>query len=398
MECYDIVLGEYEHLLRPGTEIQESGTIFPQFELNTVRSLIQKAVEIFSGQSTLLKIPAPTVIIGDIHGNICDLIHILQKFQDYKTTDTMLFLGDYVDRGFHSVEVIILLLALVCKYPQNVFMIRGNHEFSHINRMYGFYDEISFAFHQTEIWQEFQTVFSWMPLAAVVGEKIFCVHGGLSPEIKSLEQIANISRPIANYENAPLISDLVWSDPHDNVSMYAENHRGSGVLFGVNAIKSFLTSVGLKLMIRAHQCVADGFLTFAQNTGVTVFSSSEYCRIMHNKCGVVHASPKGRIEIYSLDKANFASAAPKTVMTLGKELGMKRVFTNRPGQVAIQPMKREPSATMLVGTLKPKPMPMSPYKQNMVSPQKVKVVTPKKPMNRTPRGGMTRASLKERVY
>ena len=333
------VLREYEPLFKPNAAISEES--LPRFDAPVISELAKAAVEVLSSQGTLLELPAPATLVGDVHGNICDLLRILQKFGNFD--ETLLFLGDYVDRGSHSLEVITLLLALLCKYPNKVFLLRGNHEFGHLNKMYGFYEEMKSRYGSDDLWNEIQTVFAWLPLAAVVGGKIFCVHGGLSPGITTLDQIREIQRPLMNYDNDSRISDLVWSDPHDTVAKFAENHRGCGMFFGADAVKEFLTGVGLKLLVRAHQCVADGFCTFAQNIGVTLFSSSEYCRLMHNKCGVMCVRPKGRIELYSVDAKGVGFATPKQTMSLGKQLGMKRVFPNRNPVMPRRPaVRKEP--------------------------------------------------------
>ena len=344
MTCYDAVLNKFQPLLKPGTEFTEEDIDLPHFEPDLVCKLIKSAIQVFSHQETLIRVPTPATIVGDIHGNMSDLLHILQRFPHYKS-ESLLFLGDYVDRGAHSIAVITLLLALLCKYPKRVFLIRGNHEFSHVNRMYGFFSEIINTYFGDDLWDEFQTVFAWMPLAAVVGDKIFCVHGGLSPQLKGLHQIKDLARPIENYDDDPMVSDLVWSDPNEGVSMYADNERGSGVLFGYQAMRDFLTGVGMKVLVRAHQCVADGYSVFGQSAGVTVFSSSEYCSLMHNRCGVLYVNDKGNIEIYSFCSDDFGVAPPKLVMAVRKDLGMRKVFQpTQPAQPAPKPgmKKKEP--------------------------------------------------------
>jgi diadenosine tetraphosphatase ApaH/serine/threonine PP2A family protein phosphatase len=229
-----------------------------------------------------------------------------------------------------SIDVIVILLALKCKYPDRVFLLRGNHEFPHINHMYGFYDEIMQNYNSEALWVEFQVTFELLPLAAVVGATIFCVHGGLSPNLSSLEQIAAIPMPIGDYVDNPLISDLIWSDPEDTVQTFAENHRGSGVLFGPAAVKAFLGSTDLKLIIRAHQCIRDGYSTFADSCGVTLFSCSDYCNVERNRCGVAYLSAKGKIELNSYG-GDWRMSRPRATMAIGKELGMRRVFPKNAG-------------------------------------------------------------------
>lgn len=324
MKCYETVLSEYDKILASGRIIDEFGIDLPHFDETLIKDVIMESIMVLSEQPSLIQIPYPCTVVGDIHGNIYDLLRILKKFPNYRNNENLLFLGDYVDRGTHSIDVITLLLSLVCKYPKSVFLLRGNHEFMHINLLYGFYDEVFICYHSTHLWESFQNAFAWLPFAAVVGDEIFCVHGGLSPHVQTLEQIAEIQRPLVSYETTPMISDLVWSDPHDEVSMYGQNSRGSGVLFGGSAIRTFLQNVNLKMIVRAHQCVVNGFCPFADNTGVTVFSSSDYCNIMQNKCGVVYFQSQQKIDIYSLKASTFLTAKPLMTMALGKGIGMVR--------------------------------------------------------------------------
>jgi hypothetical protein len=105
-----------------------------------------------------------------------------------------LFLGDYVDRGKQSLETICLLLAYKIKYPENFFILRGNHECASINRIYGFYDECKRRYN-IKLWKTFTDCFNCLPIAAIIDEKIFTMHGGLSPDLNSMEQIRRVMRP-----------------------------------------------------------------------------------------------------------------------------------------------------------------------------------------------------------
>jgi diadenosine tetraphosphatase ApaH/serine/threonine PP2A family protein phosphatase len=176
-----------------------------------------------------------------------------------------------------------------------------------------------------DLWSGFQIVFSHLPLAAIVDSKLFCVHGGLSPDLTSLTQIAQLSLPIVDYFDNPMISDLIWSDPDEQIVQFADNHRGSGVLFGTAAVKEFLMGVGLRAMVRAHQCVADGYLSFAQNCGITVFSSSEYSRMQPNRAGVIQVASAGRTELFTLP-ADPKVEMETVVVGFWKGLGFKRFF------------------------------------------------------------------------
>jgi serine/threonine-protein phosphatase PP1 catalytic subunit len=132
-------------------------------------------------------------IVGDIHGQFYDLLRIFE-YGGYPGESNYLFLGDYVDRGKNSLETICLLLAFKVKYKENFFLLRGNHEAENINRVYGFYDECKKRYN-VKLWKLFCDTFNCLPVAALVDEKILCMHGGISPQLQDLEQINKINRP-----------------------------------------------------------------------------------------------------------------------------------------------------------------------------------------------------------
>ena len=150
-------------------------------------------------------------IVGDIHGQYYDLLRIFD-YGGYPSLDqNYLFIGDYVDRGKQSIEVITLLLAFKVKFPNNFNLLRGNHECQSINKTYGFYDECKRRY-SVSLWRDFGNCFNYMPVSAIIEQRILCMHGGLSPDLHSLEQIKNLDRPNDVPENG-LLCDLLWSDP-----------------------------------------------------------------------------------------------------------------------------------------------------------------------------------------
>lgn len=175
-------------------------------------------------QPMLLELEAPIKICGDVHGQYTDLLRLFE-YGGFPPVSNYLFLGDYVDRGKQSVETICLLLAYKIQYPENFFILRGNHESAGINRIYGFYDECKRRY-SIKLWKTFSDVFNCLPAAALVDEKIMCMHGGLSPELRDLQQIADISRP-CDVPDRGLLCDVLWSDPSPNISVslleYVEN-------------------------------------------------------------------------------------------------------------------------------------------------------------------------------
>lgn len=241
---------------------------------NDIKGLCNKTREIFLSQPILLELEAPIKICGDIHGQYYDLLRVFE-YGGFPPEANYLFLGDYVDRGKQSLETICLLLAYKIKYPENFFLLRGNHECSSINRIYGFYDECKRRYN-IKLWKVFTDCFNCLPVAAIVDEKIFCMHGGLSPELTSMDQILRIMRPL-EVPDQGLLCDLLWSDPDKDVQGWAENERGVSYVFGPEIIAMFLKKHELDLICRAHQVVEDGYEFFAKRQLVTIFSAPNYC-------------------------------------------------------------------------------------------------------------------------
>eukprot|EP01147_Barroeca_monosierra_P005978 gene5978-7335_t len=239
-----------------------------------IRALCIGAREAFMQESILLRIKPPVQICGDVHGQYYDLLRIFE-FGGYPPAKPYLFLGDYVDRGKQSLETICLLLAYKIMYPGKIFLLRGNHECASVNRIYGFYDECKRRY-SVKLWKTFTDCFNCLPVAAIVGEKIFCCHGGLSPDLQTLEQIASIKRP-TDVPDTGLLCDLMWSDPEKDVESWGENDRGVSFTFGAQIVERFLHQHNLDLICRAHQVVEDGYEFFANRQLVTVFSAPNYC-------------------------------------------------------------------------------------------------------------------------
>jgi len=218
---------------------------------------------------------APLKIVGDIHGQYFDLLRLFE-YGGFPPDANYLFLGDYVDRGPNGLETICLLLAYKIKYPLNFFMLRGNHESAAINRIYGFYEECKDRYHTLKIWKSFNDCFNCLPLGAIIEDKILCIHGGLSPDLKNLDQIRRIVRP-TEIPDAGLLCDLLWADPDADQSGWGANDRGVSFTFGGDVVEGFLRKHDFDLIVRAHQVVEDGYEFFAKRQLVTVFSAPNYC-------------------------------------------------------------------------------------------------------------------------
>ena len=239
-----------------------------------LKYLCIKSMEIFMQESSFLELTAPIIICGDIHGQYRDLIRLFD-FGGSPQKKQYLFLGDYVDRGKNSIECISLLLAYKVKYPKNIYLLRGNHESEMINRTYGFFDECRRRYN-LRTWKIFSDCFNWLPIAALVNERILCMHGGISPDLQSLNNIKQIVRP-TEVPDKGLLCDLLWSDPEKGAEDWASNSRGISVLFNENLVEKALDELDIDLICRAHQVVEEGYEFFAQRKLVTVFSAPNYC-------------------------------------------------------------------------------------------------------------------------
>ncbi|KRY91605.1 Serine/threonine-protein phosphatase PP1 [Trichinella pseudospiralis] len=258
--------------------LKNQGSMTPLTE-QEIMEILNAAIPQFLAEQSLLEFKAPVVICGDIHGQFEDLLR-LYNFIGWPPEKRYLFLGDYVDRGQQSVEVICLQILLKLQYPKDYFLLRGNHEHIEINRCYGFYEECKTRYSR-HLWHRFQNFFACMPLAALVSEKILCMHGGISSELKNFDQIRHIRRP-TSIPPSGVLCDLLWADPDGNANGYGESPRGAGCVFGANAVFEFCDNMGIDLIARAHQVVEQGYQFFAQRRCVTVFSAPNYCNIYNN--------------------------------------------------------------------------------------------------------------------
>jgi len=258
-----------------------------QLRESEIGMLCSLSRDIFMDQSALLEIEAPIKVCGDIHGQFYDLLRLFD-WAGYPSKNNFLFLGDYVDRGHQNIETICLLLAYKIKYPDTFFLLRGNHESDSVNRIYGFFDECKRRY-SIKLWKKFTECFNCMPIAALINDKILCMHGGLSPELYNIDQIRKVQRPM-NVPDTGFICDLLWSDPEKNVNGWGENERGVSYVFGPDIVSNFLKKQDLDLICRAHQVVQDGYEFFANRQLVTVFSAPNYCDEFDNSAAIMNVS------------------------------------------------------------------------------------------------------------
>ncbi|MCJ1286376.1 hypothetical protein MMC26_005721 [Xylographa opegraphella] len=234
-------------------------------------------------------------------------------------TGNFIFMGDFVDRGYFSLETLTLLLCLKARYPDRITLIRGNHESRQITQVYGFYEECHQKYGNPSVWKAATQVFDFLPLAALVDGKVLCVHGGLSPEIRTLDQI----RVIARAQEIPhegAFCDLVWSDPEE-VETWAVSPRGAGWLFGDKVATEFNHVNGLQLIARAHQLVNEGYKWhFKDKSVATVWSAPNYCY----RCGNVASIMKLGEDLEA--KFNIFAAVPNDMRAVPATSGRRSEY------------------------------------------------------------------------
>ena len=280
---------------------------------NEVRILCDKAREIFISEGNVQRVDLPVTvtlhrtnttshthihfqllqICGDIHGQFHDLLELFRCGGDVRRSEAnYLFLGDFVDRGFGSVQTILLLIALKVRYPDRITLLRGNHESRQITQTYGFYDECIRKYGGTNVWRYCTELFDYMALAALVDGRIFCVHGGLSTSIKALSDIRAFDRKQEVPHDGPMC-DLLWSDPDESVEEWGVSPRGAGILFGAKVVHEFNHVNSIDLICRAHQLVQEGFQFLFDNSLVTVWSAPNYCYRCGNVASILKINSAG---------------------------------------------------------------------------------------------------------
>ena len=255
-----------------------------------VLQLCERARSLLSEESNVHSVRAPVTVVGDIHGQFHDMLEMF-KLGGPACDTNYLFLGDYVDRGYYSVETVTLVVALKVRFPDRVTIIRGNHESRQITQVYGFYDECVRKYGHAGVWKAFTDLFDYMPLTAVVENKIFCPHGGLSPSIDSLDDVRKIDRFQEVPHEGP-VCDLVWSDPDDRAG-WGMSPRGAGYTFGADITQQFNHANGLNTIARAHQLVMEGYMWHHDQNLVTIFSAPNYCYRCGNQASIMEVGDDG---------------------------------------------------------------------------------------------------------
>jgi len=261
-----------------------SGDVDATITEQEIEQLCSKAIEIFQTENNCTPVPAPVTVVGDVHGQFYDLLEMFKVAGNAPDTN-FLFLGDYVDRGHHSLQCVTLLTLLKVRYPDRVTMLRGNHESRQVTQVYGFYDEVVRKYGSAHAWTCFTDMFDYLPLSACIESSIFTPHGGLSPAVNTLDEINELMRFQEVPHDGPMC-DLLWSDP-DEMMGWNMSPRGAGFTFGADVSQEFIHTNGLSLIIRAHQLVMEGFQYQHEDKCLTIFSAPNYCYRCGNAAGIL---------------------------------------------------------------------------------------------------------------
>ena len=239
-----------------------------------VKSICTKLKEILAGEDNIVRMGSPCTIVGDIHGQFYDLQEMFLVGGPAPCTHYV-FMGDFVDRGYHSVESWLYLAVLKVLHPTRVALVRGNHESRQITQVYGFYDECLRKYGSVNVWRYCTEAFDLLPVSALVDGRVYCVHAGLSPSLSTLGDVAAIDRRCeVPHEGA--MCDILWSDP-DEIEGWGLSPRGAGFLFGGDVVAAFNRTNGVDLICRSHQLVMDGYKAMFAESLVTVWSAPNYC-------------------------------------------------------------------------------------------------------------------------
>ena len=301
-DSIELVWNYYDNIIQIEQQTHEqqinslSFSIVPQ---SLLEALLSEVSRIMFNEPPVLRISGDVVVVGEIHGHILDLFRIIRRFGDPRETK-YLFIGDIVDRGEFSTEVAILVFVMKYLWPENIFIIRGNHEFTQMSQRCGqFSSELIAMYGNKNVESYFQHAFAFMPLAAVVNDNFFCVHGGIGPNSKEISMIEKIRRPFYDcgktIENA-LAEELFWSEPSKNCPGFRLTKKKHGYLFGSKVIKDFLDHENLKLLVRSREGIEQGIEYVLDDSVVSICSASNFCGISPNKSGVLLLREDGKAE------------------------------------------------------------------------------------------------------
>lgn len=298
-----------------------------------LKQICEKLKEILVKESNVVHIQAPVSVVGDVHGQFYDLLEIFRIGGQCPDTN-YLFLGDYVDRGYHSVETMTLLCLLKLRYPDRIWLLRGNHESRAVTQVYGFYLECQRKYGSLDIWHTFTDLFDYLTLSVVIEDRIFCIHGGLSPALFCLDQIRVLDR-FREIPHEGLIADIMWSDPEAAKDDFQLSPRGAGYTYGGEAVKQFMLANDMEHILRAHQLCMEGYEVLFDDRLSTVWSAPNYCYRCGNLASVLEVGPAPTLKRFF----NVFDAAPENAReSIDPE---KQAISQSPPQTQQQPVENQ---------------------------------------------------------
>ena len=276
--------------------------------------ILKRAAPMLGAEPNLLRIDGKVTILGDVHGQFYSLHDMLKSSQLSleEPNAKLLFLGDYVDRGVYGPEIVILLFTLKIKYPNRIFLMRGNHESREMTEMFNFRDQC-LDLYDEEFYDTVMDAFDQLPVSAIVNGKYLCMHGGISNLLTDIDDINQFNRKIepTGSEEVSLLTDLLWSDPAKKSEMETDfkdnERRGCSVIFGRNPVNALLEKHGLLAIIRGHEVKDAGYKMHLWNGDdafppvITLFSAPKYCGTYENDAAVLTLDGESGFEFHQFD-------------------------------------------------------------------------------------------------
>ncbi|VDD77828.1 unnamed protein product [Mesocestoides corti] len=241
-----------------------------------------------------IELTTPIYVLGDIYGQFGDLLRVFMLL-GYPPEKTYLFLGNYINRGSRSIETLALLYALKLRFPKHVYLLRGNHECPHISRHYGFFDECVKRYNR-RLWRAFVTTFDYLPLIAVIEEKVFCCHSGMSPSVQysgvsSLQEfrdyVAKLTPRPTEINTSILMTHYTWSEPDHEIASWEQNPAGLAYLYGPLVVSDFCDKLNIQQIIRSNELLEKGYEFFSDQRLLTIFSVPNYLGTFTNDGALV---------------------------------------------------------------------------------------------------------------
>ena len=291
--------------------------------LTDIQLIYEQSLKVIKEEPILLSLEAPVIVCGDLYGRFYDLLAYFRECGLPPDTK-YLFLGNYIDDGANSIETISLLLALKARYPNNIWLLRGSHESLIINRNFNFFIDCAKNYNQ-KVYENFNLVFQYLPLAAIISGKIFCVHGGLSSQLTDLSQIKKIPRPLIDIPTEGMIHDLIWSNPSSQHLGFEPplDSESKSFTFGEDVANKFLNKNGFEAIFRGNQVICTGFeFPFSDKTPLlTIFSASDFNNTA-NKGALVDVEEDLRCSFYIINPPK--KELPRTIFSPPASLSKKK--------------------------------------------------------------------------